>query len=176
MPAIARLGHVGLHCNDLEAQTRFYRDVLGLQVTDEDPQAGMVFFSAQPEVEHHELLLCRGRTAPPDASLVQQVSFRCNELSDVVGYYDRLREIDAKIEMVVSHGNAVGMYFRDPENNILEVYWNTGMKARQPYIEDIDPKLPPDQIMAKVRASVAEHGETGYVDPEFLRRQNINTD
>ncbi|MBX5493684.1 MAG: VOC family protein [Chloroflexi bacterium] len=176
MPSIARLGHVGLYCNDLDAQKRFYHEVLGLTVTDEDPQAGMVFLSARPAEEHHELLLCRGRTAPADAQLVQQVSFRCHGLQDVVEYHDRLRQAGAKIEMVVSHGNAIGLYFRDPENNIVEVYCGTGLEARQPYLEEVDLSQPPERIMEQIRASVAEHGTTGYVDPEFLRRQNIAVD
>src|ERR1700722_7584593 len=61
---IAKLGHVGIHCNDLEATEAFYRDVVGLTVTDEDLQAGMVFLSAQPDQEHHELVLLRGRDVP----------------------------------------------------------------------------------------------------------------
>src|SRR5712692_4179950 len=48
MPSIARLGHVGLYTNDLDKQRRFYQDVLGLTVTDEDPDVGMVFLSARP--------------------------------------------------------------------------------------------------------------------------------
>jgi catechol-2,3-dioxygenase len=37
-PSIARLGHVGLHVQDLEKAKPFYRDILGLTVTDEDPE------------------------------------------------------------------------------------------------------------------------------------------
>ena len=62
---ISGLGHVGIHVQDLEASRKFYSELLGLTVTDESPELGMVFLSAQPEVEHHELLLCGGRDAPP---------------------------------------------------------------------------------------------------------------
>ena len=41
-------------------------------VTDRDAEIGMVFLSAQPDVEHHELLLCAGRTAPPGLLMLQQ--------------------------------------------------------------------------------------------------------
>ena len=92
MPSIARLGHVGLYTSDLDKQRRFYQDVLGLTVTDEDPDMGMVFLSARPAEEHHELLLCRGRTGPLDAHVVQQVSFRCDALEDVIGYFERLQQ------------------------------------------------------------------------------------
>jgi catechol 2,3-dioxygenase-like lactoylglutathione lyase family enzyme len=171
-PSIARLGHVGLHCNDLLKQRSFYTDVLGLQITSEDLDRGMVFLSARPEEEDHELLLCAGRDVG-DVRLLQQMSWRCNDLADVIAFHQRLAEHDVKFDMIVSHGNAVGMYFRDPEENRLEIYWATGLQARQPYLEGVDLSEPPDEIMRKIRESVALHGKTGFVDRSSLARQNI---
>ena len=48
MPRIAELGHTGLWVNDLEKMRDFYTRVLGLTVTDEDPDAGMVFLWEGP--------------------------------------------------------------------------------------------------------------------------------
>jgi len=161
--------------HDIETEKAFYRDVLGLFVTDEEPKMGMVFLSARPEDEHHELLICGGRNVDDrDAQLLQQVSFRCNSLDDVVGYYRRFREEKVPIDMIVSHGNAVGLYFRDPEGNRCEVYWNTGLKARQPYLEMVDLDEPADEIIRKIRDSVAEHGEQGIVDRRALEAQDIH--
>lgn len=171
-PSIARLGHVGIHCKDLQRQKAFYRDVIGLQITNEDPNAGMVFLSARPEEEDHELLLCSGREVD-DVLLLQQVSWRCNGLEDVIGYYLRLKQHGAKFDMIVSHGNAVGVYFRDPEDNRLEIYWATGLKARQPYLEKVDLDESPAEIMRKVRESVALHADTGVVGASALAVQDI---
>ena len=174
-PSIARLGHVGIHAYDIDKQRAFYRDALGLQVTDEDPNMGMVFMSARPEEEHHEFLICGGRNVEDrDALLLQQVSFRCDSLEDVIGFYRRLKERGVPFDMIVSHGNAVGLYFRDPEGNRCEVYWPTGLKARQPYLEMVDLDEPPDEIMRKIRESVAQHGDTGIVDVRALQKQNIH--
>lgn len=173
-PTIARLGHVGIHCNDLERQKRFYRDVLGLQITDEETQLGMVFMSSRPEEEHHEFLLCGGRNVEDrDAFLLQQVSFRCNSLKDVIGFYRRLKQSNVQFDMVVSHGNAVGVYFRDPEGNRLEVYWPTGLKARQPYLQKVDLSRPPEEILRDIEDSVRQHGEHGIVDMAALEAQDI---
>lgn len=175
-PSIARLGHVGIHAFDIDKERAFYRDVLGLQVTDEDPNMGMVFMSSRPEEEHHEFLICGGRNVDDqDALLLQQVSFRCNSLQDVIGYYRRFKERHVPLDMVVSHGNAVGLYFRDPEGNRCEVYWPTGLKARQPYLEMVDLEEDPDEIMRKIKASVAEHGEEGVVDARALRMQDLRS-
>jgi catechol 2,3-dioxygenase-like lactoylglutathione lyase family enzyme len=174
-PTIARLGHVGIHCRDLDAQKAFYKDILGLQVTDEDPNLGMVFMSARPEEEHHEFLLCGGRNVDDrDALLLQQVSFRCDTLEDVVGFYERLKAAGVQFDMIVSHGNAVGVYFRDPEGNRLEVYCATGFEARQPYLEMVDLTKPPREILDEIAESVRKHGKTGIVDRSAIERQDIH--
>lgn len=171
--AISRLGHVGIHCSDLEACKTFYRDVVGLTVTDEDPQIGMVFLSSRPADEHHELLLCGGRSSPSGTLMLQQIAFRCDNLTDIIDYYRRLNEHGVKLDMVVTHGNAVGIYFYDPEGNRCEVYWPTGLEARQPFLESVDLTQPPDAIMARVKAFVDKHGTTGHVDMSMLATQDI---
>ncbi len=170
---IAKLGHVGIHCHDLQATKAFYRDVLGLTLTDEDLEAGMVFLSSQPEREHHELILVGGRDVPHGALMVQQISFRCNTLADVIEYYHRFKAHHVRFDMVVTHGNAVAIYFYDPEGNRCEVYWPTGLSARQPFIDALDLTQPPDAIMARINELVEKYGTTGYVDTSMLALQNI---
>jgi catechol 2,3-dioxygenase-like lactoylglutathione lyase family enzyme len=164
MPGITGLGHVGLYCTDLDAQVSFYTGLLGLQITDVDPEHGLVFLSAQPEVEHHELLLTSGRNVGRDAHVVQQISFRCDSLEAVIDFYRRLEQHGAKLDMVVSHGNAIGVYFYDPEGNRCEVYWPTGLSARQPYLLPVDLSADPDTILAAVERAVAQYGATGIID------------
>jgi len=163
-PSIATLGHIGIHVQDLEKQKAFYRDLLGLTVSDEDLEMGMVFMSSRPDQEHHELLLCRGRNVGSEARVVQQVSFRCNSLEDVVAFYRRFKENGVKLDMIVSHGNAVGVYGFDPEGNRFEVYWNTGLKAKQPYGQAIDLEKPIPQLLKEIGESVEKYGKTGFVD------------
>jgi len=89
-PRIGSLGHVGIFVEDVERSLAFYRDLLGLTLTDADEKAGMYFLSARPDYEHHEFLVCRGRTAPQGTRMMQQVSFRCESLDDVIGFYYRM--------------------------------------------------------------------------------------
>jgi catechol-2,3-dioxygenase len=162
-PSVARLGHVGLHVQDLERAKVFYRDIIGLTVTDEDPERGMVFMSARPEEEHHQLLLCRGRNVDDKAKVVQQISFRCDSFEDVVGFYRRFKENNVKFDMILSHGSAVGVYVFDPEGNCIETYWNTGLKAKQPYGEMIDLERPPAELLRHIEEHVAKYGHSGFV-------------
>ena len=167
-PSVAKLGHLGLYVKDLEREKAFYRDVLGLRVTDEDLTMGVVFLSARPEDEHHELALFAGRNAGSEAHVVQQLSFRCNSIDDVIGYYKRFREQGVKIDLTATHGNALSIYCFDPENNRCEVYWNTGLRARQPYLERVDLDKPRSEILAQVEQSVSQHAERGFVDMEAM--------
>jgi len=166
---VTELGHVGIRCFDVEKQLKFYTEVLGLVVTDHDPAVGNYFLSARPGDEHHELLLAKGRDVPVDGKLIQQVSFRCETFDDVVGLYQQLKDYGVTFDMIVSHGNAVGVYYFDPEGNRSEVYWQTGLEARQPFIEKIDIETPADQLMDAIRASVEKHGATGFTEESYLR-------
>lgn len=166
---VAELGHVGIRCFDVEKQLEFYTEVLGLVVTDHDPALGNYFLSARPDDEHHELLLAKGRDVAPDGRLLQQISFRCETFEDVVGLYRQLKEYGTTFDMIVSHGNAVGVYFFDPEGNRAEVYWRTGLVARQPFIENIDIETPADQLMDAIRASVEKFGASGFTEESYVR-------
>ena len=135
---IAELGHVGFWVDDLDVMRTFYVDVLGLTVTDEDLDKGMVFLSARPGIEHHELVLARGRQAMPDTKLVQQVSFRVDSVESLLEFHRRFKEAGVKVQQEVTHGNAYGIYFWDPEGNRIEVYHRVPIDVRQPYRKDLN--------------------------------------
>jgi catechol-2,3-dioxygenase len=133
--AITRLGHVGLHVRDMDRSIAFFRDILGLQVTDSAP-GKITILSSQPRLaEHHELVLVPGRT---NGRVVQQISFHCAALQDLRDYHQRLRAAAAPINMIVSHGNAIGLYFQDPDGNQIEVYYATGIDWPQPRVIPVD--------------------------------------
>lgn len=155
VPKVAELGHIGIHCFDINKQFEFYTRVLGLTVTDQDP--GSYFLSSRPGKEHHELVLTGGRDADLKHKIIQQVSFRCSEFEDVLGFYHRFKDNMTKLDMVVSHGNAIGVYFFDPEGNRIEVYWQTGLDAKQSFIEPIDIEADPETLLDAIRDSVGVH-------------------
>ena len=139
MPQITGLGHVGIYAEDLAKQRDFYSRVLGLQIADEDLEnRGMVFMSADPVAEHHEFVLMKGRVTSEDAKVIQQISFHVPTIDDLRGYKKSLEAENIKIERIVSHGNAFGMYFFDPEGNRIELYVRTPYKVPQPMGDPID--------------------------------------
>ena len=169
MPTIAELGHVGIFVNDLETSRRFYSEILGLTVTDEDDKVGVVFLSSRPDFEHHEVALVRGRLAADETKIVQQISFRCDTLEDVLSFYGRLVANDVPINLTITHGNAIGVYFADPDGNNCELYWRTNIEARQPYLQKLDFTKSAEDLLEEVRRSVAESGEVGRRDREAVQ-------
>ena len=147
MLAVKELGHVGLYCTDVQKSQNFYTRILGLTVTDAHPEGHIIFLSAQPESEHHELALCPGRDAPPGAKVVQQVSFIVNDLADLKQFHARLREEGVRIRSVVNHGISLAIYFYDPDENVVEVYAKTPYQIPQPFSEDVDLDLDDEELM-----------------------------
>ena len=154
MPKVTSLGHLGLYVKDVERSVAFYREILGLQVSDRSPR-GAVFMTAQDRVaEHHELLVAPGREG--DGKVLQQISFRCGSLADVKEFYRIFLEREVPIQRVVTHGNTVSIYFEDPDNNTIEVYWPTGIDVPQPFGQPMDLNKSDDEILSRVRQLVSD--------------------
>lgn len=155
---IAELGHVGFWVDDLELMRRFYTEMLGLTITDEDAEKGMVFLSSRPDIEHHELVLARGRTAPADVKLVQQVSFRIDSVESLLDFHRRFKEAGVRVQQEVTHGNAYGIYFWDPEGNRIEVYYRVPLDVRQPFRKDLNLDQPLEDVIAEADRLLADGG------------------
>jgi len=124
MPKINGLSHVVLYVNDLDKMTAFYRDVLGLVKYREHP-GRMVFLTADPNIEDHQLALAKGREG--NAKIIAHIAWKANAPADVKEYYEKFKKLGVPIDHCVSHayeemGNTVSCYFLDPEGNRVEIY------------------------------------------------------
>jgi len=158
--AIAELGHVGFWVEDLELMRTFYTEMMGLTITDEDVEKGMVFLSARPDTEHHELVLARGRVAAPDTKLIQQVSFRIDSVESLLDFHNRFKAAGVKVQQEVTHGNAYGIYFWDPEGNRVEVYYRVPVDVRQPFRKHLNLDQSVEDVIAEADRLLAEGGST----------------
>ena len=141
---VTNLGHVGLICDDFFKMRDFYTRVIGLTVTDEDPDRGSCFLSADPDNEHHELALgeARGDDHPmgprPRTTGVGQVSFIVESMDALKDLYQRLLAENVRIDQTVTHGISCSVYFFDPEDNRVELYYKTGYVVKQGFSRPID--------------------------------------
>jgi catechol 2,3-dioxygenase len=152
-PAVrgAQLAHLGIAVVDIELLTHFYRSVFGLQVTDRGRgrtfQRDLVFMSNSP-YQHHQLVLASGRT-PDQQSTVFQISFKVTSIEDLRGIRTRAVEHGATALVAMNHGNALSIYFNDPEDNVVEAYLDTPFQISQPHGDPLDLDLPDATIWAE---------------------------
>jgi catechol 2,3-dioxygenase-like lactoylglutathione lyase family enzyme len=119
----------------------FYQRALGFVVTDADHDPDgkrrATFLSRDPS-EHHQFVLVSRPAVVATNTLIQQISFRAETLAEVRRVYfalraERLSQIDP-----ITHGTAWSVYFRDPEENRMEVYTATPWYITQPFSASID--------------------------------------
>lgn len=171
MTSIPRLSfsHMGIYAADLGRMEDFYTRVLGFAVTDRGDLGDMqiVFLSLDPR-EHHQIILSSGRRQDGGFNPIHQVSFRLADLAALREMARRLREEGAKDMSAISHGNALSVYFRDPEGNRLEVFIDTPWYVRQPLRIPFDLSLPDEELWARVEAEARK--QPGFQPVEEWRR------
>src|SRR5687767_5230819 len=121
-----RIGHVHLKVADLERSLRFYRDVLGFQVTQRyGPQA--VFLSAGGY--HHHIGLnswqsAGGSPPPPGATGLYHLAILYPSRALLADALKRLMAADVPLDGASDHGVSEALYLRDPDENGVELYWD----------------------------------------------------
>jgi len=144
-----QLSHCGIYARDVAKMADFYKRVLGLVVADRGVSpAGLefAFMTAAPD-HHHQVVFISGR-APQGVTTVNQLSFKVADLDQLKAMFWRAREAGITEIRQISHGNALSMYFADPEGNGIEIYMDTPWYVPQPHGVPIDLSWSDDKIMA----------------------------
>jgi catechol 2,3-dioxygenase-like lactoylglutathione lyase family enzyme len=150
-----RFSHIGFYVRDLDAQAHFYRTVLGFTETDRGTLptptglADLVFLSRDPD-EHHQVVLVSGRPAEPHFNVINQVSLKADSIGSLQRLYRDLAQRGVEELVAVTHGNAVSIYFCDPEGNRIELYADTPWYVSQPCRAEIPIHLPTPELLAWV--------------------------
>lgn len=138
------VSHFEIRVRDGAAMAKFYTEVLGFTVTDRGlltrgPAAGreLIFMSHSPD-EHHQIVLIPSDATAASGSGIGHVAFRVDTLDEVRRVYEKVRVLDHAKPEPVSHANTWSVYFRDPEDNRIEVFTQTPWHATQPCRFDVD--------------------------------------
>ena len=121
-----RIGHVHLKVADLERSLAFYRDVLGLEVTQRfGSQAA--FLSAGGY--HHHIGLntwesAGGQPPPRDATGLYHVAFLLPTREALATAVRRVLKAGIPLDGAADHGVSEAIYLRDPDKNGVELYWD----------------------------------------------------
>ncbi len=149
--------HVGIHVTDIERMTDFYTRVLRFIVSDrgKTSQGGDIVFMTRDPAEHHQFVIATGRPAELQYNLINQLSFRVDSLQTLRDLHEELKNEPAvKILGPITHGNALSVYFLDPEGNRLEFLIDTPWHVPQPIRIPVDLSLPDEQLWATVEKHV----------------------
>lgn len=156
--------HFGIYVTDLERMVDFYMQVFGLTITDKGRghtfPNDLVFMSASPD-QHHQLVLVSGRPREATFSTVMQISFIVPTIQFLRDIRTAALEKGATQMRGLNHGNALSIYFSDPEGNTVEVYLDTPFYVAQPHGDPLDLSKSDEQIMSETEAICRK-------DPTFL--------
>jgi len=119
-----RIGHVHLTVSDLERALRFYRDVLGFEVTSRYGRDA-VFLSAGGYHHHIGLNTWAGpNAAPPPAGSTGLYHFAIlfPDRAALAAAVRRVIDNGIALEGAADHGVSEAIYLRDPDGNGVELY------------------------------------------------------
>jgi catechol 2,3-dioxygenase len=148
-PIHPQLSHCGVYARDIDTMVGFYTRTIGLVVSDRgiSSRGGELAFMTAAPGHHHQFVVVSGR-APEGVSTVNQLSFKVPGLDELKEIHGRVREAGITAIRQTTHGNALSIYFPDPEGNTVEIYMDTPWYVPQPHGAPIDLSLPNDEIMA----------------------------
>jgi catechol 2,3-dioxygenase len=134
--------HMGIFVTDPARMEDFYTRVLGFTATDRGllGSVSLIFLSRDPR-EHHQIVLASGRPPAAGFNAINQISFRMADFSGLREMHRRLADEKVKELHPASHGNALSVYFLDPEGNRIELFVDTPWYVEQPIRVPMDMKL-----------------------------------
>ena len=126
LPAQTRIGHVHLKVADLERSLKFYRDLLGFELTStlRDEAA---FISAGGYHHHIGLNTWHSKGLPPASNHavgLYHTAILYPTRKDLATIYRRLQKADYLIRSAQDHGVSESLYVDDPDGNGVELYWD----------------------------------------------------
>jgi catechol 2,3-dioxygenase len=119
--AAADVGHVNLTVTDLERAVAFYRDVIGLRVTQRDEQSA---FLAAGDYHHHVALNtwdADAREPPAHAAGLHHFALRLPDAVAMAEVVVRILRAGHELLGATDHGVNLAVYLRDPDGNGLEL-------------------------------------------------------
>ena len=127
MMQLKEIGHILLRVLDLERSKKFYSEVLGFHVLEEDPEHGGTFMALPGHSHAIDLFQVKDAELAdkqtPGARGLGNLAFRVEDEEALKDAYAHLRGHDVEITRMIDHVSQKSVYFDDPDGNTLEIYF-----------------------------------------------------
>ncbi|MGZ8537817.1 MAG: VOC family protein [Flavisolibacter sp.] len=126
VPAQTKIGHVHLKVADIERSLKFYRDLLGFEITQYYGDSA-VFLSAGGY--HHHIGLNswyskNGTSTPVHSTGLFHLAILYPERKDLARIVQILIQEKYPLTGASDHGVSEAIYLNDPDQNGVELYWD----------------------------------------------------
>ena len=139
MPSTVGLGHVALPSAKPHELAGFYRDLLGLETSMEGsiPELGDFVFLSRHAGDELPLI------APCAEPRARHTAVELDSLAALKALHAHATRQGIAMSFALNHRCSLSLYFHDPEGNVVEVFWATGIKTDEPFTaplraEDLD--------------------------------------
>jgi catechol-2,3-dioxygenase len=177
-----KLSHAVLRTTRLKEMVEWYKTVLNAEALYENDFLAFMTY----DEEHHRIALAAvpGLVEKPkrSAGLDHLASFY-STVGDWISTYERLKAAGITPRVSIHHGLSMSLYYRDPDDNGVELSIDNVEKAKwHDYMRNtlkdnpIGAPMDPDELAAKYHAGAPESEirrfdpSPGKFDPEILRR------
>ena len=127
MIRLTGIGHVLLRVLDLERSKKFYSDVLGFRVLEEDPEHGGTFMALEGQSHAIDLFPIRdaeaARRQTPGVRGLGHIAFRVDSEAALKDAHATLQKHGVEVTRSIDHVSQKSIYFNDPDGNTLEIYY-----------------------------------------------------
>jgi catechol 2,3-dioxygenase len=137
---LERIGHCAVRVRDVERAKKFYIDVLGFQLMEQDLDHGGCFMSlpgdghtidVSPVDDPHN---APGPVQGSDRVGVAHIAFKVGSYQALKEAYEHLRANGVEVNRMMDHVSQRSIYFTDPDGNGLEIYYEYPM-ARELFLK-----------------------------------------
>ena len=127
MIRLKELGHVLLRVLDLDRSKKFYTEVLGFKILEEDPEHGGTFLALEGQSHAIDLFQAKdpdaARQQTPGVRGLGHIAFRVESEDALKEAYATLQQHAVEITRTIDHVSQKSIYFNDPDGNTLEIYF-----------------------------------------------------
>jgi catechol 2,3-dioxygenase-like lactoylglutathione lyase family enzyme len=172
---ITKIGHVVLHCRDIERTVRFYAEVLGFRVSDVYPHemvpGGMVFMRCSHD--HHGIGFVGCMEGESEHIELNHIAFEVPTLDEVLRARIQLEKHNLPIDFEGRRraGSQISVEFCDPDGHRLEIFWGLDQVGSEGKIRPAE-EWKWAHSLEEAIADPARGQDTTLQDPTLLRHRS----